>query len=77
MVESQTFQIIISVLVEQDRSSGMGDVQIHEETGMKIDITKWNKEVFGDVNVRYAELEYKIRKLDEQDMIGIWTYELT
>lgn len=37
---------------------------------IKSDLLLWNKEAFGDVGMRYAKLENKIRQLHEQEKEG-------
>ncbi|XP_075480292.1 uncharacterized protein LOC142520994 [Primulina tabacum] len=39
--------------------------------GIKVEVFKWNREVFGDVGVRYKELAYKINQFDELESEGV------
>ncbi|XP_073311016.1 uncharacterized protein [Primulina huaijiensis] len=43
---------------------------------LKGDISSWNREVFGNVGVRYADLSYRINYLDELEAEGRWSERL-
>lgn len=48
---------------------------MRKQREIKEEVSRWNKEVFGNVDVRCAELEHKISRLDEQEAAGNWSGE--
>lgn len=44
--------------------------------GVKLEVVNWNKVIFGNVLVKCAELENKIRMLDEREAKGDWSSDL-
>ncbi|XP_073059743.1 uncharacterized protein [Primulina eburnea] len=40
---------------------------------MKVEVSKWNREVFGDVGVRYTKVVTRIKQLDDLEAEGSWS----
>lgn len=43
----------------------------------KVKMLRWNKQLFGNLDVKYGELEIRLNKLDERESGGSWSFELS
>lgn len=44
---------------------------------LKVEVLTWNKQVFGNLDDKYKELEIRLNKLDERESWGSWYVDLS